>query len=217
MTNIIILAAVALFLFWRLFSILGTRGGHEKVAETSNNVLKDINLDTGTEENHGTEDTDIADYVDVDSDSGLALKTMKGIDKNFTVKDFISGAKKAYELILVSFEQGDAEKLRPLLVDEVFEAFSAVIDERANKGYTVDVEFGGVREIRLQHASFSEKSKTADITISFLSDISSAVKNSTGKVIEGDSKKIKKQKDIWIFSKNFSNTEPNWFLSSTNG
>ena len=97
-----------------------------------------------------SEDNDIADYIDLESESGKALKQMKVYDNSFTVKEFISGAKKAYEMIIVAFEGGDADKLRPLLLDEVFEAFSAVIDERADKGYTVELEFGGVREIRLK-------------------------------------------------------------------
>ena len=101
-------------------------------------------------------------------------------------------------------------------MDEVFEAFSAVIDQRANKGYTVDLEFGGVREIRLKDASFDKKDKAAEISISFLSDISSCVRDSEGKIIEGDPKKIKKQRDIWTFYKDFSKKEPNWFLSGTN-
>ena len=142
---------------------------------------------------------------------------MKKIDKSFTVKDFISGAKKAYELIIVSFERGDVEKLRPLLLDEVFEAFSRVIDERANNGYTVEIEFGGVREIRLKDASYDKENRIAEITLSFVSDISSVVKDVGGKVVEGDPKKIKKQKDTWTFFKNFSKKEPNWFLISTNG
>ena len=217
MTNILILAAVALFLFWRLFSILGTRQGHESEAtNTKSSDLNSVGLDVDVKDESVGEDTDIADYVDLESESGEALADMKAADKAFSVKEFISGAKKAYEMIIVAFESGDVQKLRPLLMDEVFEAFSAVIDQRANKGYTVDLEFGGVREIRLKDASFDKKEKTAEISISFLSDISSCVRDSEGKIIEGDPKKIRKQRDIWTFYKDFSKKEPNWFLSGTN-
>ena len=217
MTNILILAAVALFLFWRLFSILGTRQGHESEAtNTKSSDLNSVGLDVDVKDDSVGEDTDIADYVDLESESGEALAHMKATDKGFSVKEFISGAKKAYEMIIIAFESGDVQKLRPLLMDEVFEAFSAVIDQRANKGYTVDLEFGGVREIRLKDASFDKKDKTAEISISFLSDISSCVRDSEGKIIEGDPKKIRKQRDIWTFYKDFSKKEPNWFLSGTN-
>ena len=216
MTNIIILAAVALFLFWRLFTILGTREGHEE--EHKNNKpsgLKTVDLDVGLKQTQESEDNDIADYIDAESESGTALKSMKKIDNSFTVRDFMSGAKKAYELIIVSFERGDLEKLEPLLTAEVFEAFSKVITERANKGYTVDVEFGGVRDMKIRHASYDEEDKIAEISISFVSDICSSVKDADGKLIEGDPNKINKQKDKWTFYKNFSKKEPNWFLSST--
>ena len=214
MTNIIILAAVAMFLFWRLFSILGTREGHEPQPR-KNSTPKDTSLSIEVDENT-SEDNDIADYIDLESESGDALKQIKAYDKSFTVKEFISGAKKAYEMIIVAFEGGDAEKLKPLLLEEVFEAFSAVIDERADKGYTVDLEFGGVREIRLKEVIFDKKTKNAEVTVAFLSDISSCVRDSEGKIIEGDPKKIRKQRDIWTFYKDFSKKEPNWFLSGTN-
>ena len=217
MTNIIILASVALFLFWRLFSVLGNRQGHEENINNKPTKLKSVDLNVDINSNVDNADEDIADYVDIDSSSGNSLKEMKKSDKNFNVKDFISGAKKAYELIIVSFERGDVEKLRPLLLDEVFEAFSKVIDERANNGYTVEIEFGGVREIRLKDASYDKENRIAEITLSFVSDISSVVKDVGGKVVEGDPKKIKKQKDTWTFFKNFSKKEPNWFLVSTNG
>ena len=144
MTNIIILASVALFLFWRLFSVLGNRQGHEENINNKQTNLKPVDLNVDINSNVDNADEDIADYVDIDSSSGNSLKEMKKSDKSFIVKDFISGAKKAYELIIVSFERGDVEKLRPLLSDEVFEAFSKVIDERANNGYTVEIEFGGL-------------------------------------------------------------------------
>ena len=215
MTNIIILAAVAMFLFWRLFSILGTRQGHESLP-SENDTAKDIGLPAGVADKT-LEDSDIADYIDLETESGEALKQIKTYDSSFTVKDFISGAKKAYEMIIVAFEGGDTGKLRPLLLDEVFDAFSAVIDERANKGYSVDLEFGGVREIRLKEVIFDKKTKIAEVTVSFLSDISSAIKDSEGKIIEGNPQKVKKQKDVWTFYKDLSKKEPNWFLSSTNG
>ena len=118
MTNIIILASVALFLFWRLFSVLGNRQGHEDNINNKPTNLKPVDLNVDSNDNVDNADEDIADYIDIDSSSGNALKEMKNIDNSFTVKDFISGAKKAYELIIVSFERGDVEKLRPLLLEK---------------------------------------------------------------------------------------------------
>ena len=84
MTNILILAAVALFLFWRLFSILGTRQGHESEAtNTKSSDLNSVGLDVGVKDDSVGEDTDIADYVDLESESGKALARMKETDKAF--------------------------------------------------------------------------------------------------------------------------------------
>ncbi len=216
MLQIFILAAVAIFLFWRLRAVLGSRDGFEK-------TLKDIKEPTDVVRNpkiidetkNDNPDDDIFDYVEENSKNAQVFKKMKEFDSDFSVNKFVSGAKMAYEIILMAFERGDVEKLRTLLEKKVLTSFKSVIDKRKKEGFIVDAKFIGMRDIRIINASFSQKTKIADVTLSFKSEITTVVKDSKGVIIEGHPDEIKKQKDTWVFTKNLSEKSPMWFLKST--
>ena len=115
----------------------------------------------------------------------------------------------------MAFEKGDIEKLGTLLEKKVFTSFKSVIDKRKKKGFLVDARFIGMRDIRIIDASFSSKTKVADVTLSFKSEITIVVKDRQGNIIEGHPDDIKKQKDTWVFTKNISEKSPIWLLKST--
>ena len=216
MLQIFILAAVAIFLFWRLRAVLGSRDGFEKTIKEikeSSDVVSSPKV-TG-EAKTDSPDDDIFDYVEENSKSAQVFKKMKEFDSEFSVNKFVSGAKMAYEIILMAFERGDTEKLKTLLEKKVLTSFKSVIDKRKKDGFIVDAKFIGMRDIRIINASFSQKTKIADVTLSFKSEITTVVKDSKGSVIEGHPDEIKKQKDTWVFTKNLSDKSPIWFLKST--
>ena len=216
MLQIFILAAVAIFLFWRLRAVLGSRDGFEKtikeIKESSDVASSPKVID---EAKNYSPDDDIFDYVEENSKSAEVFKKMKEFDSEFSVNKFVSGAKMAYEIILMAFERGDTEKLKTLLEKKVLTSFKSVIDKRKKEGFIVDAKFIGMRDIRIIDASFSQKTKIADVTLSFKSEITTVVKDSKGSVIEGHPDEIKKQKDTWVFTKNLSDKSPIWFLKST--
>ena len=216
MLQIFILAAVAIFLFWRLRAVLGSRDGFEKtlkeIKESSDVVSNPKVMD---ETKNDSPDDDIFDYVEENSKNAEVFKKMKEFDSDFSVNKFVSGAKMAYEMILMAFERGDTEKLRTLLEKKVLTSFKSVIDKRKKDGFIVDAKFIGMRDIRIINASFSQKTKIADVTLSFKSEITTVVKDSEGAIIEGHPDEIKKQKDTWVFTKNLSDKSPKWFLKST--
>ena len=216
MLQIFILAAVAIFLFWRLRAVLGSRDGFEK---TLNDIKgsSDVTNDTGVIDvpKNNVLDDDIFDYVEENSKSAEVFKKMKEFDSEFSVNKFVSGAKMAYEIILMAFEKGDTEKLESLLEKKVFTSFKSVIDKRKKDGFTVNAKFIGMRDIRIIDASFSKKTEVADVTLSFKSEITTVVKDSKGTIIEGHPDEIKKQKDTWVFTKNLSEKSPVWLLKST--
>ena len=209
--ELIILAGIAVFLFLRLRSVLGTREGFEKPRMQPKNEApkRDFKVIDGGE------DKDITDNVDKNSKSAEALKLIKSEDENFTVNEFLSGARSAYEWILMSFEKNEIDEIRELLSEEVAEAFDAVVDQRVSQGLTIEAEFIGIRDMKLVEATYSSKTKTAEISVSFVGEMTSVVKNSSGEIVEGDSKQIKRQKDIWTFSKDIKSSSPNWLLVAT--
>ena len=209
--ELIILAGIAVFLFLRLKNVLGTREGFEKPrmqpkTDSPKREFKVID---------GGEDKDITDNVEKNSKSANALKIIKEKDENFTVNEFLSGARSAYEWILMSFEKNEMDDIRDLLSEEVAEAFDSVVEQRVSQGLTIEAEFIGVREMKLVDADYNLKTDTAEIVVSFVGEITSVVKNASGEIIEGDSKKIKRQKDTWTFSKNIKSSDPNWLLVAT--
>ncbi|MGB0245006.1 MAG: Tim44/TimA family putative adaptor protein [Paracoccaceae bacterium] len=209
--ELIILAGIAVFLFLRLRSVLGTREGFEKPRMQPKNDApkRDFKVIDGGE------DKDITDNVDKNSKSAEALKLIKSEDENFTVNEFLSGARSAYEWILMSFEKNEIDEIRELLSEEVAEAFDAVVDQRVSQGLTIEAEFIGIREMKLVEAIYSSNTKTAEISVSFVGEMTSVVKNSSGEIVEGDSKQIKRQKDTWTFSKDIKSSNPNWLLVAT--
>ncbi len=216
MLQIFILAAVAIFLFWRLRAVLGSRDGFEKTIreiKESSDVVSNPKV-TDSTKNDGPDD-DIYDYVEEDSKNAQVFKKMKEFDSDFSVNKFVSGAKMAYEIILMAFERGDTEKLKTLLEKKVLTSFKSVIDKRKKDGFIVDAKFIGMRDIRIINASFSQKTKIADVTLSFKSEITTVVKDNKGAIIEGHPDEIKKQKDTWVFTRNLSDKSPVWFLKST--
>ena len=209
--ELIILAGIAVFLFLRLRSVLGTREGFEKprIQPKNDAPKRDFKVIDGGE------DKDITDNVDKNSKSAEALKLIKSEDENFTVNEFLSGARSAYEWILMSFEKNEIDEIRELLSEEVAEAFDAVVDQRVSQGLTIEAEFIGIREMKLVEATYSSNTKTAEISVSFVGEMTSVVKNSSGEIVEGDPKQIKRQKDTWTFSKDIKSSNPNWLLVAT--
>ena len=209
--EILVLAGIAVFLVLRLRSVLGTREGFEK--PRSNDVQPDKSPELKVIE--GGPDADIADHVPAGSDLADRLVEIKNVDPNFSVTEFLTGARSAYEMILMAFERGEMEEIRSLLSPEVAETFDEVINNRNAQGLTIEAEFVGIRELKLSNVYFDKATDIADISVSLTAELISVVKNADGDVVEGDAKQIKRQKDIWTFSKDMGLQDPNWQLVAT--
>lgn len=211
MVQLIVLAGVALFLVLRLRGALGTRDGFEEKpkAATPEKSRKFDVIDGG-----GV-DHDIADYADVDSDTGKALAAIKRAEPGFSVNDFMRGSRQAYEMILMAFENGDLEFLEQYLAPDVYESFASVIRGRADRGLTVEAQFGGVGELKLRDAQFDEENREAEITVKFVGELTSVVRDSDGNVVEGDANAVNRQTDIWTFARLVGGDNPNWLLVGT--
>ena len=220
MVQIIVLAAVAFFLFWRLRSVLGSRQGFEKlnknVGEKTKSSKINSNIDDKVIDIKSTNiDEEIADYVDENSEQFKTLSELKKLEDGWQVSHFVSGAKLAYEEILMAFENGDLSKIKKLSSKDVFTAFKEVIDDRNQKGLKVEAIFGGVRDIRIKDVKLNKKNLEANITMVFQCDITYSIKDKNDKIIEGGPDKVKKQKDVWTFSRKMNSDIPNWYLTKT--
>ncbi|MDF2231199.1 Tim44/TimA family putative adaptor protein [Albimonas sp. CAU 1670] len=224
MTQLIILAAIAIFVLWRLKSVLGTRTGYERTpGERPEPAPAPARRKSGFEVIEGTAnaeaaiDADIARVADVDGETGEALRRMARAEPGFRPSEFVDGAKRAYEMILMSFETGDTRSLRPLLSEEVFQSFAAAIKQRETEGLTVEARFVGVKEARIFSAMFSEDDGEADIEVRFVGELVSVVRNAEHQVVEGDPNEIRRQVDLWTFTRKMGSNDPNWILTATGG
>ena len=220
MVQIIVLAAVAFFLFWRLRSVLGSRQGFEKVNKNIDEKTKSSKTNTNSGDKiidlkSSIVDEDIADYVDESSEQFKILSELKKLEDGWLVSHFVSGAKLAYEEILMAFENGDLNKIEKLSSKDVYTAFKEVIDDRNQKGLQVEAIFGGVRDIRIKDVKLNKKNLEANITMIFQCDITYSIKDKNNKIIEGGPDKVKKQKDVWTFTRKMNSDIPNWYLTKT--
>lgn len=216
MIQIIILAGIALFLVLRLRNVLGTREGFEKPSEPLSAPARRAERPFEVIDGGGP-DLDIADFAEPDSDTGKALAAMKRLDRRFTVADFTHGSRQAYEMLVMAYEKGDLDTLRQFLAPEVYDSFAAAIAARNAKGYVVEASFAGIREVKLVDARFDSATGEGDITMRFLGELTSVVRDPEGRIVEGAPGELKQQRDVWTFSRVMSSDNPNWQLTGTGG
>ena len=215
MVQILILAAVAAFLFWRLSLVLGIRTGFEKAVDLKINDQGSKNKTDNVPTSNISSDEDISDYVELSSTSGQQFKLIKASEPKFSVQNFVAGAKGAYELILMAYEKGDLNVLKAHLADGVYKDFETIVVDRADKGYIVDANFVGLREIRIRDALFDQDSMVAEITVFFKCELTSVVKDKNDEIVEGNNSKIKTHTDVWTFSRIIGSKDPSWKLIAT--
>jgi len=185
--DIILLAMIAGFIFLRLRGILGKRTGFEgKSAPQFEEVLKNINPEVKIKQN------DKFDEV--------------------AQKEFLKGAKIAYETIITDFSDNDNKiiKSKTLLSKKIFEQFSEALKERNNKGHFAEITFIG-----LNSADIKEHKKVDSIlkvTVDFVAEVITCIKDKDKKIISGNPDKIKKIYDTWVFSRDTRSNNPNWQL-----
>jgi predicted lipid-binding transport protein (Tim44 family) len=208
--QILVLAGIAVFLILKLRSVLGTREGYEPTAMPTDEAKPRPKFDVI----EGGPDRDIADNT-TDPASASALAAMKGADPAFNVTDFLKGARAAYEMILMAFDKGEMDRIRPFLGPDVAATFDEAVATRAAQGLTIASTFAGVRELTLVEATYNPATKLAEIDVRFLGELSRAVRDANGTLVEGNPNAILKQRDTWTFARTMGTTDPNWHLAAT--
>ncbi|MFD1511599.1 Tim44/TimA family putative adaptor protein [Lacimonas salitolerans] len=212
--QLLVLAGIAVFLILRLKSVLGTREGYERPKVENPRTANDSRRpDFAVIE--GGPDHDIIDHAEEGSETAKALAAMKRIEPSFGVADFLQGARGAYEMILMGFERGNMAEIKPFLSDDIYEAFAEVVEARERQGLTVEADFVGLRELALHEATFDPDTREAEVTVRYVGELTSVVRDSAGDVVEGNPSEIKRQRDLWTFARVMGSDDPNWQLVAT--
>jgi predicted lipid-binding transport protein (Tim44 family) len=222
----VIFLVIAVAIFWKLRSVLGTRTGSEKppvnrwgrngppqgpIAGPDNVVPlpRPLNPPTATPV---VTDPSIPDAM-APSALDEALRLIAQADRGFDQSHFLGGAKAAYEMIVTAFATGDRRTLKPLLSKEVYDSFAGAMDERERLGHMVETKFVGIDRAEIIEARL--KGGIAEVTVRFSSQLITATLDQAGTVVDGDANRVTDVIDIWTFSREISSSDPNWRLVST--
>jgi len=188
--DIILLAMIAGFIFLRLRGILGKRSGFEgKAPAQFDKILKEIKAKE-------------------------APKVKNTFDEN-DQKEFLKGAKIAYETIITDFSDNDNKLTtsKPLLNNEIYNQFNEALKERSERGHFAEITFIGINSAVIkEHKNIG---KILNVTVDFIAEVITCIKDKNKKIISGDPEKIKKIYDTWVFSRDTTSANPNWQLVNT--
>jgi hypothetical protein len=118
-------------------------------------------------------------------------------------------------MILMAFERGDMSSVKAFIAPEVYDAMIGVVAEREKNGLKVEATFVGISDLALKDATFDRQSREAEVAVRFVGELTEVVKNARGEVVSGSANTIKKQKDVWTFSRTMGSADPNWLLVAT--
>jgi len=225
----LIFLGLAVFVILKLRSVLGTRTGTERPPfnpleppppaardngrENGNVVPLNPNAMPRAEAAAPDVAATIAAMADVDSAAKTGLVEIVRTDPSFAPSEFVSGAKAAYEMIVLAFAAGDRRTLKDLLSKEVFDGFVAAITQREKRGETVETRFVSIDKAEISEAAL--KAKTAHVTVRFVSKLITATRDQAGAVIDGSPEKVTDVTDIWTFARDIASRDPNWRLVAT--
>ncbi len=188
--DIILLAMIAGFIFLRLRTILGKKTGFEgKQPSQFDEILRNVKLEKN---------------VKVANDFDDKAK-----------KEFLDGAKIAYETIITDFSDNDNKLTtsKPLLSDKIYNQFNKALIERDQKGLNAEITFIGVNSAKIKE--HKKTNNILNVTVEFISEVITCVKDKNNKIVSGHPEKIKKIYDTWIFSRDVKSQNPNWLLVET--
>ena len=185
--DIILLAMIAGFIFLRLRGILGKKTGFEEDIESS----------------FAHETPPQKPTIDLNAST---------FEEN-AKKEFVKGAKIAYETIITNFAKGTLKDIKSLLDKNVYQQFEDAIKDREAKKLFSETTFIGISSAEVK--KHEQNKNMLEVTIEFVSEIISCVKDKNDKVLSGDPEKIKKVLDTWKFSKDSRSQNPNWLLIDT--
>jgi predicted lipid-binding transport protein (Tim44 family) len=230
----IIFALLALFVVWKLRSVLGTRNGTEKPpfnpfarrapgglgprpGDPARDSVNRVIALPGAAEPPVATAADKGDrwkpYAEPGSKTWAGLDAIAAAEPGFAIKPFVEGAKSAYEMIVTAFAGGNRDVLQNLLSPSVLESFTAALAEREKRGEKITTTFVSIDKVAIEEAALRDK--TAEIKIHFTSEMITATRDQAGTVIDGSPDRVVQIDDNWTFVRDTGSRDPNWKLAAT--
>ncbi len=226
-TLILLLAVVTVLVILKLRSVLGQRTGRERppydpysapdaVRNATGDKVVTIPQRNAEQPVRPSEAPDrYAGFAAPGSAVARGLDSIAAADRTFDVKQFIAGARAAYEMIVTAYAAGDRRSLKGLLEREVYDGFEAIIRQREARGETVETRFVSIDASEIINAQL--RGKIAQVTLRFVSQLVSATRNRNDNVIDGSADSVTSVTDVWTFAREVTSRDPNWKLVATEG
>lgn len=219
--DIIFLAAIAVFIFYKLNSSFGKKDGtEERLKEKLERMAEEQQQKTASNKEketvvHAKKPRRNAEPEPLITDSKMRIQIdkIKATDPNFTLSSFMGGAKAAFEMILEAYSHEERDVLKDLLSDDVFAAFDKEITAREKKGLDMDVTLIAMLSAELTGASV--RANKAKLTVDFKTEQARIIKDTEGNIIEGNLSDIEVVEDSWVFERNLKSSNPNWMVVDT--
>jgi len=236
--DIVILAMIAAFLIFRLRNVLGRRTGHER---QRHNPFAERNQTEGVpsrgdragergtdnvvnlppRDPHEAEDgagapdepPGPARQSETAPDAARGLAQIRSADPSFDPRRFLQGAQAAFGMIVEAYANGDTGTLRPLLSDDLYDAFAGAIRERLTRGETLETHIRSIERADIDDARM--EGRTAFVVVRFVTDQVNVTRDKDGTVVDGDPEESAEVIDLWTFARNTRATDPNWVLVET--
>jgi len=229
----IIFALLAIFVVWKLSSVLGMRTGHEKppsdpfVRRSGDEIRRDApvpegnvirlpgaaNDDRRSDQRTAPDTGRWAGFAEPSTPLWNELQALGRADPGFDPKHFLEGAKAAYEMIINAFAAGNKAVLQNLVAPDVFASFAKAISDREERGEKVETILVSIDKTSLDHVQM--RGNLAQVAVLFAVKLITATRDKTGEIIEGSADKIVDVNDLWSFARDVGSRDPNWKLIAT--
>lgn len=225
----LIFLALAVFVIWRLRSVLGQKTGTERspfkpvdrsqtpvARKEGDNVVRLPGADRVTPPAQAAaapEPRDWRGIAEPGSTVAIGLEAVVQAELSFDPRVFLDGAKSAYEAIVIAFAKGDRKTLRMLLSKEVCEGFEREITEREARRQVLETTFVSLDKAEI--VAVEVKNRVAQVTVRFLSHLITATRDADGKVVDGSAEAVVEVPDVWTFARTLGTRDPNWQLVAT--
>lgn len=225
----LIVIAVAVFVLFRLRSVLGTRTGNERPPVERRKPANDAaaaddsvvplrprpaaTVDGDDEYRARKVEAEIEQFAKGNPELATGFRDVVAVDPTFTPKSFLEGAKQAYEMVVTAYASGDRTMLKTLLEKDVFDGFQRAIADREAAGQTVDFTFVGLPKVEISDAEYDKKNVL--ITVRFHAEVVSATRDKDGALVDGNADQVQTVADEWTFARNPKSRDPNWKVVTT--
>jgi hypothetical protein len=213
MIDIIFFAAIAAFIGFRLYNVLGHKNfEHPEVAPSP---MQGKNPEQVIDASYSIVNSE--DDLELDEKFGKILadkiREITKYDPSFKVENFVTGAKKAFEIILKAFSSGDKNTLEPLLSKDVYRNFSNEIDRRAAQEHVEEATLVSIPSSNITNIVLSKK--YVKIAVQIVSEQINVIRDKQGKIVDGNPSKVDRMEELWTFGRDLSSGNPNWRLLET--